>query len=399
MRMRRSALPLALLLTLTACAGGPGPGDVTGPVTYTSGGVKLGDKPISWKSLTSLTETDPDVEALRAEYAKRAAAQMDVAGAHLGLAKWCRENGLADEAKKEFEAAIKLEPDNATARKGLSFVKEKDAWRDARDVFHEKLDALDPKKKGARLELAKWCDGVSLFEEEYGQLVQLLVDDAWDREAIKQMKPLVDRRVPKTALRPPFVGRWKGLVDKTYHHQLKCFAMYAIDWVKVDDKGSVFSGSGKAITDFYSWGQTVLAAADGTVTAADDHWPDMPPGIAGKFDQANFISIEHEAGEHTDYGHVQQGSALVKVGEKVKRGQPIARAGNSGAAGLPHIHFTASIAIFAPGRDHGQWLGIPCRFGECDVVEADGKPCSFHLNLGRPQEGWVIVAPSPETGK
>ncbi len=393
--MRPRLLLPALLLALVAVADGPAPGEVSGPVVFTATGVKLGDKTWAWKSIKTLTETDPDVEALRAEYARRAAVAKDTAASRLVVAKWCRENGLVEEARKEFEAALAKEPENITARKGLSFAREKDAWRPAKDVYAEKLLALDPKKKGARLDLAKWCREHSLFEEEWNLLVQLLVADAWDKAAIQQVIPIRDRRIPQTLLRPPFEGRWKAQVDTTGHHRIKCFALHAIDFVKVDSDGRAFTGKATRLEDFYGWDQEILAAADGVVTMVDDHWKDLPAGVGGKFNEANFVSIEHEGGEHTDYGHIHQGSALVKAGDRVKKGQPIARVGNSGASGVPHLHFTMSTAVFAPGFDHGQWLSVPYRFGDFDVVEANGAPCSFHVNVARPQEGWVMSCPAP----
>lgn len=393
--MPRRVLVLASLLVSALVADGPAPGEVSGPVAYTATGVKLGDKTWSWKAITALTETDPDVEVLRAEYARRAAAAKDTAALHLAIAKWCRENGLPEEARKEYEAAVAQEPTNVAAREGASFARDKDAWRPAKEVYAERLTALDPKKKGARLELAKWCREHSLFDEEWNLVVQLLVADAWDKAAIQQAIPITDRRIPKSPLRPPFEGRWEARVDRTGHHRIKCFAIYAIDFVKVDSDGKAFTGRGTRLEDHYAWDQEILAAADGVVTMADDHWKDLPAGVGGNFNEANFISIEHEGGEHTDYGHIKQGSARVKAGDRVKKGQPIARAGNSGASGTPHLHFTMSVAVFSPGFDHGQWLSVPYRFEDFDVVEANGAACSFHVNVARPQEGWVMVCPAP----
>jgi len=55
----------------------------------------------------------------------------------------------------------------------------------------------------------------------------------------------------------------------------------------------------------------------------------------------NFIEIEHDNGEYSEYEHLKKGSILVKVGDKVERGEVI---GYSGATGWlahlgPHLHF------------------------------------------------------------
>lgn len=46
------------------------------------------------------------------------------------------------------------------------------------------------------------------------------------------------------------------------------------------------------------------------------------------------------------------------------------------------------------GEGHGQWLSVPHRFEDFDVVEAGGAPSSFHVRLVRPQEGWVLDCPA-----
>ncbi|HRD75571.1 MAG TPA: M23 family metallopeptidase, partial [Hyphomicrobiaceae bacterium] len=51
----------------------------------------------------------------------------------------------------------------------------------------------------------------------------------------------------------------------------------------------------------------------------------------------NLVLIRHENNWVTAYAHNDE--ILVKRGDKVKRGQPIARAGRTGADGQPHVHF------------------------------------------------------------
>ena len=40
--------------------------------------------------------------------------------------------------------------------------------------------------------------------------------------------------------------------------------------------------------------------------------------------------------------HLQRGSVRVQVGERVERGQPLARCGNSGNSDYPHLHLHAT---------------------------------------------------------
>lgn len=74
-------------------------------------------------------------------------------------------------------------------------------------------------------------------------------------------------------------------------------------------------------------GATVRAAADGEVVYVGD-------AIAGF---GLMILIRHPGGTVSAYGHLED--ALVDRGAKVQRGQPIARAGASGSASEPQLHF------------------------------------------------------------
>ncbi len=75
----------------------------------------------------------------------------------------------------------------------------------------------------------------------------------------------------------------------------------------------------------------------------------------------NYISIEHPDGEFSHYAHLATGSFLVKDGDRVQQGQPLARVGNSGYTLGPgggyhvHVHVTRSPLIAAQS--------IPFEFG------------------------------------
>ena len=80
-------------------------------------------------------------------------------------------------------------------------------------------------------------------------------------------------------------------------------------------------------TDFAAHaGTDILAFADGTVLAAGE---DEGYG--------NYVKLDHGDGYVTLYGHCSE--LLVSAGEKVSRGQPIARVGQTGHATGPHLHF------------------------------------------------------------
>lgn len=80
-------------------------------------------------------------------------------------------------------------------------------------------------------------------------------------------------------------------------------------------------------------GTTVLAARDGVVMQVEMH------GTAGGHGHANLVRILHDDGTMAVYAHLQPDGALVQPGQRVRRGQPIAVSGNSGASTGPHLHF------------------------------------------------------------
>ena len=124
---------------------------------------------------------------------------------------------------------------------------------------------------------------------------------------------------------------------------------YAVDWKKYDVQGKSWSGDARDVRAYHAYGKKVLAVADGTVVAAADRYPDNIPRTPAGFETAVPITLESVAGnrvvidlgggQYAYYAHLQPGSVRVKAGERVRRGQPLARVGNSGDAREPHLHF------------------------------------------------------------
>ena len=60
----------------------------------------------------------------------------------------------------------------------------------------------------------------------------------------------------------------------------------------------------------------------------------------------NFITIyEPDSGIFTQYVHLIKNGSLVKVGEKIDSGQPIALSGKTGQTDIEHLHFNCLIPI------------------------------------------------------
>jgi len=136
---------------------------------------------------------------------------------------------------------------------------------------------------------------------------------------------------------------------------------YAIDWKRVKD-GVSFAGDPRDVNSYFSYGQAVLAVADGRVLMARDGLPNNIPGHNEAFHPAvpltldtvsgNTIVLDLGAGQFAYYMHLKPGSVLVKSGDYVRRGQMLARIGASGDAREPHLHFevtTSSTVLVGEG--------------------------------------------------
>lgn len=83
-------------------------------------------------------------------------------------------------------------------------------------------------------------------------------------------------------------------------------------------------------TDFLAaWSDTVYATGNGLVSR-----------VRRNFGYGRQIKIEHCGDYSSSYSHLYR--YFVKEGDSVKLGQPIARAGNSGAVTGPHLHYEIS---------------------------------------------------------
>jgi hypothetical protein len=122
---------------------------------------------------------------------------------------------------------------------------------------------------------------------------------------------------------------------------------YAIDWVQVDH-GATSSGDALDNRLYHAYGAQVFAVADGRVVSVTDGVPENVPRHEGfrpavplSFDTLAGNSITLDVGDRQFalYAHLQPGSLRVKAGDRVRRGQPLARVGNSGDSREPHLHF------------------------------------------------------------
>jgi hypothetical protein len=153
---------------------------------------------------------------------------------------------------------------------------------------------------------------------------------------------------------------------------------YAVDWKKYGADGKSWLGDARDVHSYYAYGQKVVAVADGVVVAASDAYPDNIPRTPAGFETAVPITMESVAGnrvvidigggQYAYYAHLEPGSVRVKKDDRVRRGQLLARVGNSGDAREPHLHF--------------QLTDGP------DVMDSEGLPHLFERYRSRTGGAW-----------
>ena len=185
-----------------------------------------------------------------------------------------------------------------------------------------------------------------------------------EREVVVMPRPWV----PRTRLLLPGTGRlWvEHGHDYLSHHRrwntqhpiavafgaTANFQRYALDLLVVDERGEPRRGQSETNADYFGWEAPLRAPADGVVVAAHDSEsdddlatrrsafdPDRLPREPLHF-YGNYLIIDHGGGEFSLLGHLRQNSVTVRVGDRVRGGQRVARLGASGSAEFrPHLHY------------------------------------------------------------
>ncbi|RAY13896.1 M23 family peptidase [Actinomadura craniellae] len=191
----------------------------------------------------------------------------------------------------------------------------------------------------------------------------------------------------------PVAGRWiavNGPGDRVPSHGTHLYAQtYAVDLLHWPDETKEWQAVhawpiARRPETYPSFGQPIHAPADGTVVRASgrqrDHWSRgswlgllylfvmegvVRPLGGARWVLGNHLVLDLGDGVYAVLAHLRRGSLLVREGERVRAGQPLAQCGNSGNSSEPHLHFqlmdrpTISVAA-----------GLPFRF---DRFEAGGE--------------------------
>jgi len=187
----------------------------------------------------------------------------------------------------------------------------------------------------------------------------------------------------------PFFGEW--FVSQAHDGKIthKEDWKFAFDFVIADDKQKTFKVPGDKTTDFYCFDLPVLAPADGFVVTLEDGIPDNAIGDVNlDKNWGNAIVIKHGDFLFSKITHIKEGSFKVKLGDYVKKGDLLAKCGNSGRSPEPHIHFQMQSTPYIGAKT----LEYPLAYY---ISKENGKH-NFHA-FEYPKEGQTIFKVSPTT--
>lgn len=212
-----------------------------------------------------------------------------------------------------------------------------------------------------------------------GQRDQLRVRAIGQGATRETIIPIITK-TSQTAFMLPLKGVWMDGAGSSLHshHRWVPMEQFAHDFLRTGPDQKSFTGDGTKFTDYYAYGQPVMAAASGVVAAASDTQQEDPMAMRQKgealdayfqrlqVDQmtrlskgplgilGNYVVIDHGNNEYSLYAHLKPGSVAVKAGQKVAQGELIAAVGTAGNSTEPHLHFQV-----CEGADPLMCVGIP----------------------------------------
>jgi hypothetical protein len=179
---------------------------------------------------------------------------------------------------------------------------------------------------------------------------------------------------PSIPMSLPFEGFWTvingGLDIQSSHSWNLITQRYAYDLIITNKDGKKYDADASKAENYYAFGQNVLAPADGMVIKVQNNIRDYAYAGTGSIDlrtrdmRGNYVIIRHADHVYSVTAHLRKNSCIVKPGDLVKRGQVIAKCGNSGHSTEPHIHFHL--------QDHSNFylaIGLPILFKNIEIAD------------------------------
>lgn len=142
-------------------------------------------------------------------------------------------------------------------------------------------------------------------------------------------------------------GGSAGILNHHYSHRAQ---RHALDITAVNAAGFRASGILPDDPSHYAiFGKSVISPCNGTVKAAVDGLPDLPPPARDKTNPAGNHAVLSCGDLEVELAHLRRGSVVVEAGQPVRAGDPVGEVGNSGNSTEPHLHIHAVDAILSSG--------------------------------------------------
>lgn len=163
-----------------------------------------------------------------------------------------------------------------------------------------------------------------------------------------------------------------GANELINHHCSVSAQKYAIDILRLNYLGfRANKWTPKELDDFCIFGSVIYSPCDGMIVESVDLCDDLQPMIMDPEHPAgNYLAINKSGSEIVVIlAHLMKNSLLVKKGDTVKKGQPLAKVGNTGNTSEPHLHIHAVL------NHTGDFLftaaGVPITFNDRFLVRND----------------------------
>ncbi|MFW2380467.1 MAG: M23 family metallopeptidase [Acidimicrobiales bacterium] len=206
-------------------------------------------------------------------------------------------------------------------------------------VGAERAVQLSPQNRFYAAEIG-WGDGTLGLTSSFGESSEingllLTPQPAQSEDPVAEYLSPVPFRLPFEGVWFTF---WGGDTAIQNYHVAVPVQRHAFDFL-IWKNGGTHAGDGTDVTDYWTYGQRVVAPAAGTVVTIVDGLPDQVPqtGSDTVNPAGNHVVIEVAPDEFIVIAHLQAGSILVEEGDGVQSGQPIGLVGNSGTSTEPHI--------------------------------------------------------------
>ncbi len=183
--------------------------------------------------------------------------------------------------------------------------------------------------------------------------VEVLIQNNSPEKNLYGWKNEVQRFGNKTfvAVKLPFWGAWSVAQGHNGAYTHRDEWQHAWDFVILNSRGKQFKNDGLSREDYFCYGKSVIAPAEGSVVQVINHVEDNAIGDVNTVENwGNTVVIKHNDYLYSILSHLQKGSVAVVEGQSVKFGTVVGKCGNSGRSAYPHLHFQLQATPFVGSK-------------------------------------------------